>query len=101
LIQINVPARRRAGENRSRLIYVKADRPRARQASPMWQHIATAPFDSNLEIAVIDGDGPHALVFPCRRILGGWMNAETKERLEVHPTHWRRWEDRASGGTAA
>ena len=29
----------------------------------------------------------HALVFPCRRILGGWMHAETKERV----THWREW----------
>jgi hypothetical protein len=60
----------------------------------MWQQIATAPFDADIEIAVIDRDGAHALVFPCRRILGGWMKAETKERLEVHPTHWRRWEGR-------
>lgn len=67
----------------------------------MWQHISTAPFDCDIEIAVIDIDGPHALVFPCRRILGGWMNAETKEWLEVHPTHWRRWREHASGGTAA
>jgi len=58
----------------------------------MWQQITTAPFDRDLELAVIDADGPHALVFPCRRILGGWMNAKTSERLEVHPTHWRRWE---------
>ena len=58
----------------------------------MWQPASSAPFDCNLEFAVIDGGGAHALVFPCRRILGGWMNAETKERLDVRPTHWRHWD---------
>jgi len=57
----------------------------------MWESISSAPFNCDLELAVIDGDGPHVLVFPCRRILGGWMNALTKERIEVHPTHWRSW----------
>ncbi|MEJ2377876.1 MAG: hypothetical protein P8Y71_21625 [Pseudolabrys sp.] len=57
-----------------------------------WQPITTAPFDRDLELAVIFGADPHALAFPCRRILGGWMNAETKERLKgLHPTHWREW----------
>jgi hypothetical protein len=60
----------------------------------MWQHVSTAPFERDLELAVIDGDGPHTLVFPCRRILSGWMNVETKERLDVHPTHWREWQER-------
>jgi hypothetical protein len=59
----------------------------------MWQFIATAPFDLDLELAVIDGDGAHALVFACQRIRDGWINAETKERLDVHPTHWREWTD--------
>lgn len=58
----------------------------------MWQTIETAPPpDCDLELAVFDADGPHALVFPCRRILNGWMNAETRERLDVRPTHWRIW----------
>jgi hypothetical protein len=58
----------------------------------MWQVISTAPFDRDLELAVIDGDGPHALVFPCRRVLGGWTKAETKERIDVRATHWRQWD---------
>jgi hypothetical protein len=57
----------------------------------MWQSVTTAPFNCDLELAVFDKDGPHALVFPCRRIVNGWMNAHTKERLDVHPTHWRPW----------
>ena len=57
----------------------------------MWLEISTAPFDRDLELAVLDGDGQHALVFPCRRIVGGWMKAGTRERIDVHPTHWREW----------
>jgi hypothetical protein len=61
-----------------------------------WEPISTAPFDRDLALAVFDKSGaPHALVFPCRRILGGWVNTGTKERIEVHPTHWREWQDQA------
>jgi hypothetical protein len=58
-----------------------------------WQPVATAPFDRDLELAVINYDGRHALVFPCRRILGGWKNAETHKPVIVYPTHWREWRD--------
>ncbi len=67
----------------------------------MWELISTAPFARDLELAVIDKDGPHPLVFPCRRILGGWMNAATQERMDVRPTHWRDWGATASGGVSA
>ncbi len=67
----------------------------------MWQHVSTAPFDRDLELAVIDDDGPHALVFPCRRILNGWMKVETKERLDVRPTHWREWQGPKTGAGAS
>jgi len=57
----------------------------------MWEPIATAPFDRDLELAVIEEDGEHRLVFPCRRTDGGWANAETGKLVEVYPTHWREW----------
>jgi hypothetical protein len=57
----------------------------------MWQSISTAPFDRELELAVIDSEGEHALVFPCRRTSDGWIEAATKKRIEVRPTHWREW----------
>ncbi len=57
----------------------------------MWQPINTAPFDCDLELAVVDSGEPHALVFPCRRVLNGWINALTRSRIEVRPTHWREW----------
>jgi hypothetical protein len=58
-----------------------------------WQPVSTAPFDRDLELAVIGYHGPHALAFPCRRILGGWVNAKSKKRIDVRPTHWRDWSD--------
>jgi hypothetical protein len=57
----------------------------------MWQPVSSAPFDRDLELAVIERDCPHCLVFPCRRTPGGWINAETKGRIDVRPTHWRPW----------
>jgi len=59
-------------------------------AEATWLPISVAPFDCELELAVIE-DEVHALVFPCLRLMGGWVKAATKERVEVHPTHWRRW----------
>lgn len=97
LIQINADAGPTAAASRS---FVRANdldqgaTRRARQALAMWQPASNAPFDCDLELAVIDGDGQHALVFPCRRISAGWINASTRERLDVRPTHWRPWADK-------
>jgi hypothetical protein len=63
----------------------------------MWEPITSAPYGGELELAVIDTDGEHCLVFPCRRTLGGWQNAETGVRIDVRPTHWRAWNRGASG----
>ena len=60
-----------------------------------WTSISIAPpSDRDLELAVIDRDGPHTLVFPCRRILSGWAKVETKQQIDVRPTHWREWVDK-------
>jgi hypothetical protein len=66
-----------------------------------WESILTAPFDRELELAVIDKDGSHALAFPCRRILSGWINAATHHQIDVHPTHWRPWEEPGSSASRA
>jgi hypothetical protein len=54
----------------------------------MWKPIVTAPFGRDLELAVLDKDGPHALMFPSQRVVGGWIKKGTTERLDVSPTHW-------------
>jgi hypothetical protein len=61
-----------------------------------WQLIATAPFDRDLELAVINYNGTHTFVFPCRRILRGWMKAESNTPIILYPTHWREWHNRAN-----
>jgi hypothetical protein len=46
--------------------------------------INSAPFDRDLELAVM----------ACmRRVLGSWIKAETKHKIDVYPTHWREWQD--------
>ena len=85
LTQLNVRADDR------HLSQIKAG-PRGRLTKAgMWQPIRTAPFDTEIELAVIDRDGPHGLVFPCRRALRGWIKAETGESIAVRPTHWKPW----------
>ncbi len=56
-----------------------------------WKPISTAPFDRELELAVIERDGPHALAFACRRVDSAWIDAKTGLVIEVNPTHWREW----------
>jgi hypothetical protein len=57
----------------------------------VWDRISTAPYDRDLELAVIEGDRIHALVFACRRTASGWVKAASHERLFIDPTHWRLW----------
>ena len=49
-----------------------------------WKPIDTAPFDRDVELAVINSDGKHALTFPCRRTIGGWVNAVNQETALLH-----------------
>jgi hypothetical protein len=49
-----------------------------------WQPISTAPYDRDLELAVVSQGEVHALVFPSRRTPVGWVDAETARRIEVY-----------------
>lgn len=57
----------------------------------MWDLIETAPFFRSLELAVLDDDGMHPLVFPCQKTLAGWKHAITGLLVDINPTHWRHW----------
>jgi hypothetical protein len=61
------------------------------QTAWMWKPITTAPFERDLELAVIDEEGVHSLVFPCRRAPAGWINSQNGSRVPVDPTHWQVW----------
>jgi hypothetical protein len=64
----------------------------------MWRPFSTAPYEGDLRLAVLDQNGhAHALVFPCRRVLGGWVNSETKKPVNIRPTHWKEWVEEPSG----
>lgn len=56
-----------------------------------WQPISTAPFDRDLQLAVIEKGEAHALVFACRHTQFGWIDAQTRQKVSVVPTHWRDW----------
>ena len=60
----------------------------------VWEKISTAPYGRDLEIAVIEKDHVHPLVFPCRRTADGWIKIPSMERVVVSPTHWRTWRER-------
>jgi len=58
-----------------------------------WLPISIAPSDADLEVCVMDKEGIHALVFPCRKNGAEWVDATTKKRIDIQPTHWRIWNE--------
>jgi hypothetical protein len=58
-----------------------------------WLPVSIAPSDADLEVSVMDKRGIHALVFPVRKSGTDWVDASTKKRIDIAPTHWRKWPD--------
>lgn len=58
---------------------------------PVWEKISTAPYNLDLELAVIEQDRVYPLVFACRRTASGWIKVPSMDRVVVSPTHWRPW----------
>ena len=58
-----------------------------------WKQIDTAPFDRDLELAVIAGKETWVVAFPCRRLTDdGWLDVETNKQVHyIRATHWRDW----------
>jgi hypothetical protein len=60
-----------------------------------WLLVSIAQPDTDLEVGVMDKRGDVvALVFPVRRSGTDWVDAATKERIGIAPTHWRKWTER-------
>src|SRR5207244_8494755 len=79
-----------------KLIQVKARNHFSADADWMWNPIASAPFGLSLELAVLDQDGLHALVFPCEKGREGWLHSVTGMRVDLWPTHWRESDSRSA-----
>ena len=58
-----------------------------------WQSIVNAPQDRDLQLSVIERGEVYALVFPCRRKDGQWVDAASGKLVAVEPTHWREWQE--------
>ena len=60
----------------------------SRLLAPQWREIATAPFDREIELAVIDD---HVGLIEGSRLRhgDGWLDAETLLPVTVTATHWR------------
>lgn len=60
-----------------------------------WLPVSGAPSDVDLEVCVIGYDGIiHALLSPCHKDKTDWFDGSTKKRLDIQPTHWRKWSDK-------
>jgi hypothetical protein len=59
-----------------------------------WLRVSIAPPDIDLEVCVIDNGEIHALIFRCRKDGNDWVDASTKRRIDIAPTHWRPWTER-------
>ena len=58
-----------------------------------WWTVSIAPQNVDLEVCVMDRHEVHALVFPVRKSGDTWLDASTRARVDVEPTHWRVWTD--------
>jgi hypothetical protein len=56
-----------------------------------WFPVAIAPSDADLEVCVLDERGFHTLVFPVHKHGTAWVDSVTKKRIDIMPTHWRKW----------
>jgi len=56
---------------------------------PVWQTIATAPLNREIEVAVLDGLGYHVFAFWVRRTEAGWVANRIEGFLSIALTFRR------------
>jgi len=62
-----------------------------RPRTSVWIPVHAAPFDHDLELAVINGPDVDAIEFPCRRESDGWKSVDGHAPVGIDPTHCRYW----------
>jgi hypothetical protein len=58
-------------------------------APSKWLSVSITPADGELEVCVMDKRGLHVLAFPVRKSGTDWVDAVSKRRINLVPTHWR------------
>ena len=54
------------------------------------------PPDEDLEVCVIDYNGiVRALAYPCHKSGDDFVDPSNNKRIDIQPTHWRKWTYRA------
>ena len=60
----------------------------------MWNSFRNSsdiPAGRDVRLAVVAAGEVHALVFPCRRKDGLWVDSATGRIVDVYPTDWQEW----------
>ncbi|WP_341988070.1 hypothetical protein [Azorhizobium sp. AG788] len=42
-------------------------------------------------MCVIEGAETCVLVFPCQKVGRNWVDCESRQVVDIEPTHWRPW----------
>jgi hypothetical protein len=57
-----------------------------------WLPASDAPSDQDLEVCILGYDGiVHTLVVPFHKDGVTWVDTSGRMRVDVQPTHWRKW----------
>ena len=58
----------------------------------VWRRIdGSEPVATDLEVCVKENGELIPLVFPCRKRGADWIDARSRRRLIIQPSHWRLW----------
>ena len=62
-----------------------------------WRTAATAPYNQELELRVLEAEGVQCLSHPCLQNNDGqWINVDLGTELKIQPLQWRPWRRRKS-----
>ncbi len=78
----------RAIEKTDRAVHAALER----QHLSHWHPAATAPYNQDLELRVVEDGVTTALPFPCRHTNADeWINVDLGVPLHIRPVEWRPW----------
>ena len=62
-----------------------------------WRTAATAPYNQELELRVVEAGAVQGLPYPClQNNEGQWINVDLGTELSIQPLQWRPWRQNRS-----